>query len=630
MRLPLLRRPKGEQRPDGRPKRPLLIQRDIRDFIAPDGFDLRDLRSLRAGDRFVRTLAVTGLPRFLSPDWLLPFLEHEGDLDLSIHIFPYDDREAIKKLTTMIAKVKAAAELQGGNLSMAAELQAAEQDLWQLRERVMRNISRIAHTLVAVNLYSRSPQDLEDKAASLGADLAARRVHTRVPEGMTGEAYRTVAPLGRAELAHERYWHTLDTGALSMCFPFVMADILHPGGVPLGINLHTGLLVFVDAFHVRPDGRPALPNKNMIIYASSGSGKTAFARMYAGRAAAVGERWVILDPEGVYSSMAEVLGGVYFRVGDPRYRFNPCEVEPDEDAEGGMRVDLRSKRQDLLQLYGAMLGGLDPAEEAILDEAAAEEYAARGITEDPDSLWMREPREEGGRYLHGRRKKPMPRLSDIQKRVEAKKDRLSPASRAKLLEGMRLYLEGGPLDFFDCESNLDLSAEENRIIVFDLSLLEENRARPLGMHVVLSWVWEKFVKRRPEWKKRVVVDEAQMFADHPDTMKFLDTMARRCRKRNAGLTVISQDYHKLHANQTTRSIHSNTCMYLFLKQAPVDVAALAEAFRLSQGEQDFLLKAEPGRGILRIDLGRHVERVALQAVPLPAEQAWVFQEARRS
>lgn len=578
------------------------------------------------GEYLVQSVFLTGFPQRINVGWLDPFLSHEGDLDLSVHVLPLSNREAIKALTEARARLQAEMRLQGGSIALVDELRVADADLDALRERIRDGHSRLCHVACGANLYARSREELEDRAAGLASDLASRSLHNRVPEGRNDEAFLTVAPIGLPALGDVRYWHTFDTVALSTCFPFVAADIYHPGGVPLGVNLSTGLLVFLNAFHVRSDGRPGLPNKNMIVYASSGSGKTTFARVYAGRAAALGERWVILDPEGVYRMLVERLGGIYFRVGDPKFRFNPGEVEVDEDPDDGTPViDLRGKRQDLLQLIGAMLGGLSAAEEYILDEAIAEEYAARGITEDPESIWVREGGvDEQGMIRHGRRKKPMPRLSDFHRRLISKCDRLPEGSQ--LVEGLRLYLEGGALDFFDYESNLDLSDPEARIIVFDLSRLEEGRARPLGMHVVLSWVWEKFVKKNPEHKKRVVVDEAQMFADHQDSMKFLETMARRCRKRNAGLMVISQDYHKFHQNLTTRAIHQNTCLYLFLKQTAADIGPLAETFRLSQGEQDFLLSAETGRGILRIDHGGHQEMAALEIIPLEVERGWVFQE----
>ena len=36
---------------------------------------------------------------------------------------------------------------------------------------------------------------------------------------------------------------------------------------------------------------------------------------------------------------------------------------------------------------------------------------------------------------------------------------------------------------------------------FDVSKLEENVLRPIGMYIALSWTWEKFVKKNPLIKK---------------------------------------------------------------------------------------------------------------------------------
>ncbi len=54
---------------------------------------------------------------------------------------------------------------------------------------------------------------------------------------------------------------------------------------------------------------------------------------------------------------------------------------------------------------------------------------------------------------------------------------------------------------------------------------------------------------------------------------------------------------------------------VLLGQAPQAVAALADAFRLSQGERAFLVGARKGEGILAAG----TERVVFQAIASPAE-----------
>ena len=85
------------------------------------------------------------------------------------------------------------------------------------------------------------------------------------------------------------------------------------------------------------------------------------------------------------------------------------------------------------------------------------------------------------------------------------------------------------MGLFDGESEINL--KDARLINFDISGLEERFLRPFAMHVILSWVWEEFVKGDKDSQKIVVVDEAWLSLKYKDSTDFLENMARRARKR---------------------------------------------------------------------------------------------------
>ena len=65
--------------------------------------------------------------------------------------------------------------------------------------------------------------------------------------------------------------------------------------------------------------------------------------------------------------------------------------------------------------------------------------------------------------------------------------------------------------------------EGTTFINLDISQLEERFARPLAQQILLSWIWEKFVKKNSEdkskaGKKRVLVDEAWMLLPFPEAV----------------------------------------------------------------------------------------------------------------
>ncbi|NEU34862.1 hypothetical protein GN156_29835, partial [bacterium LRH843] len=80
-----------------------------------------------------------------------------------------------------------------------------------------------------------------------------------------------------------------------------------------------------------------------------------------------------------------------------------------------------------------------------------------------------------------------------------------------------------------------------RLVNFNISSMEEGFLRPIAYHVILNYLWEHFVKNldNATKKKFVYADEAWTLLSSEQTVDFLEKMARRSRKRNAGLRLAS-------------------------------------------------------------------------------------------
>ena len=144
------------------------------------------------------------------------------------------------------------------------------------------------------------------------------------------------------------------------------------------------------------------------------------------------------------------------------------------------------------------------------------------------------------------------------------------------------------------------------IIDFDVSALEEGVLRPIGMYVALTWSWEKFLKRDPSVKKRIVVDEAWMLvnknmAGSEFTAQFLENCARRIRKRNGGLLVASQNFTEFAESPQGKAVLTNAVVNIFLKQNSTDIEDVKETFKLSEGEKNFLMTAKRGEMLIRMN-----------------------------
>ena len=175
-----------------------------------------------------------------------------------------------------------------------------------------------------------------------------------------------------------------------------------------------------------------------------------------------------------------------------------------------------------------------------------------------------------------------------------------------LIKVMKQYIReyDGQMAYFDGQSTFDL-LEESPFINLDISQLEERFARPLAQQILLSWIWEKYVKKNSEdrkkaRKKRVLVDEAWMLLPYPEAVDFLNTMARRARKRNVSLAIISQRFQDFYEKAEVQAVLTSSDTKLFLAQDKAEIEYLKEVFKLSEGEAGFLVTCQRGQGLLKV------------------------------
>lgn len=216
-----------------------------------------------------------------------------------------------------------------------------------------------------------------------------------------------------------------------------------------------------------------------------------------------------------------------------------------------------------------MLGELTPEEDALMDRAIRETYASRDITADIKT-----------------QKNPAPTMQDL---YNVLKNMTGADSLAQRLDK---YVTGTFAGIFNKPTNFNL---ENGLVVFNIRDLEEE-LRPIGMYIVLNYIWNKI---RFERKKRMlVIDEAWILMQYEDSAKFLYSIAKRARKYWLGLTTITQDVEDFLSTNYGKAVVSNSSLQLLLRQSPASIEVVKEAFNLTDGEKFLLLEANVGEGLL--------------------------------
>lgn len=576
--------------------------RDLRDIIAPDAVMVAP-DYLRVGNRYIRVFFVDQMPAAV---WVgfLDEIYALGDVEIAVHLYPGNDQDVINELSSKIVALEAKMMLdeKHGDSRTYSLTKRTWEDAWHLREEIQTNQNRMFFVSVVFSIAAPSLEMLERKTKVVEERLAGRGIHARQAFYKQDEGFRSVLPLAENWLLGT--YRNLDLYAATALFPFATADLAHEGGVVLGSNMITGAPVVYNPFI----GAPFLINPHIGIFATTGAGKTFMVKLMIARAAILGRRAVFIDPEGEYGRLTKELGGLEIRFSPDAPAFlNPLELEVDEGAGGDEKqVNIKDKVDDVKSLVVEMVEGLGgkvkPQDLVLLEEALFKEYQTRGFTSDPRSLYEGYSNVTDGIYMVGERKKRMPTLSDLHRRLET----MGATELAMLL---RPYLRTGAMGIFDGESTVDLGGAP--LVSFNILGLEEKFLRPLAMHVTMSWVWEKFVKKNAGKFKSVVVDEAWMFAKYHQTMEFLETMARRARKRQTSLMVATQNFIEFASKPQGQAVLTNLDTIVLMGQNPNEIDAVTSTFKLSPSQREFLLRLRRGQALMRV--GQQMVAVEIRA-----------------
>ena len=614
----------------------LLRKKTIKELIAPSGIDASNIDHLEIISnvkRYARSFFVSALPRMCTFPELFRDMYMFGDINTSVYITPIAESRSQNELNRTINELETERIVAAdrGNINRESNLAQKRFEAEDLRDEIAAGFNKLYEASIVSTLFAYSLEDLEKFTKLLSTEMSKSLVGIKSAWAIQEEAFQSNLPLGQDKI---KKIHTFDRRSMGTVFPFTTSEVGHASGIPLGFNKQTGVPILFDNFH------SSLTNYNMVIFAKSGAGKSVTMKTLISRSAVLmGIQSLALDAEGEYSIVAESLGGTNVVI-SPNSKtvinvfYIETEVVKDEIIGRDKTVlNVENKVEDVTQALLTMARGstrsqdINEVTKQIIAESVAEEYAAYGITSDPASIY--ETRNANNGDLLGRMKKPMPTIGSWYKRLQRNAEtNENPDYRfhySYLLKVMKQYIReyDGQMAYFDGQSTFDL-LDGTLFINLDISQLEERFARPLAQQILLSWIWEKYVKKNSEdrkkaTKKRVLVDEAWMLLPYPEAVDFLNTMARRARKRNVSLAIISQRFQDFYEKPEVQAVLTSSDTKLLLAQDKSEIQYLKEVFKLSEGEAGFLVTCNKGEGLLKVG----PETAILQITPTAKEFEFV-------
>lgn len=530
----------------------------ILDLIAPAAMEV-DPAYLRLGDRYVRTIFVLGYPRYLTLGWFSPVINMDVPLDIAMYFYPLNIKDVLDQMQNKVGILQA-------QLSEDAETGAprdpvrevAYRDLEKLRDDITQGKERFFQFALYVTIYADDVESLDKITSDVEQVFATKLIVTKPVFYQAEQGFNSTVPLGNDELL---ITFNMNSSPIAASFPFISADLSSDEGILYGINRHNNSLIIFDRF--------SMPNANMVVFATSGAGKSYAVKLEILRSMMMGTDVIVIDPEMEYKNLSDAVGGTYVNVSlSSRSKINPFDL-PRPTGESTTTEDiLRSSVITLKGLLRLMLGDLTHEEDALLDRALLETYAKKDITATSD-LNDIEP----------------PTMLDLEEVLDGM------VGADSLKQRLSKYTTGTFSGLFTSLTNVNMA---NQLVVFSVRDLEDE-LRPIGIYTIVNYIWNVV---RSERKKRIlVIDEAWWLMQREDSAKFIFALVKRCRKYYLGITTISQDVNDFLTSTYGKAIVTNSAMQLLLKQSTAAIENIKQTFMLTEGEKYLLLEAAVGEGI---------------------------------
>lgn len=549
-----------------------------KDVIGPSEFVFKGDYGM-IGDTYFRALFLRQMPTFLTDKVLDNLTNTECNMITSLHYQPVDGEKSQKmirnKMTninaSMVDKQKKATKAGFSPDLISPELKKAQEETDQLLDDINSKNQKIFFVTLVIVHFADSKEQLDSDTKAIQTIGKTMVLDIKTLKSQQENGLNTALPLAYNQLAIKR---TLTTESASIFMPFVNQELQdRKGGMYYGNNAVSHNLIMMN--------RRNCKNGNGFIFGTPGSGKSMSAKQEMMTVLLSSpDTVVVIDPEGEYYPMAEMLGeetGEVIRIAaGSDVHINPFDIDMDADSKDDPMAIKSDFIVSLCETAVADRFGLDPTQRSIIDRCVRKVYEPYLASRDPET----------GEYD----KEKLPTFKDFYFYLRQQ----SGYYAMQLADMLEIYVTGS-LDLFAYRTNVEY---HKRFVVFDIKDVGATM-KSMALLVVLDNIWNRIVAGRKEGRYTwFFIDEIYLLFKTQSSAEFLRNLYKRARKYYGLPTGITQNVSDLLEDDTARTMISN-CEYIqMLNQAPLDRGQLAELLNISDSQLEFVTNSDPGQGLI--------------------------------
>lgn len=557
-------------------------RRSEKTLCCPDYFEFKKDYFLY-NDKYARCVYFKRFSQSITDTIFKEIVEMNQTLIISENVEFVDPTEALtllqRKITDMkqeeLIKVRKTAEVSKGafvdpieGTQLAIDKAQAQEFLDDLQERNQKMTLCQFIVLITADNY----EELNKNTEALEIILRKHQIESINAPYRQEQALSSVLPIGNScsydKERNIQVRRTLSSESTAAFMPFNSKELLHEGGLYYGQNRMSKNIIMFD--------RKKLKNPNGFIFGVPGGGKSFLAKLeMLFSILSTDDEILIIDPEGEYTALAELLGGEVIYISEnSKTHINPMDLTENPDKDDNEYNPIKAKLDFMLSFFSTILGNQDisPVQKTIIDNVMHKTY----------------------------KNYEKPTLKDYYKELEEYEKETSDETKSAvtyLRQTLHLYVHGS-MNVFSNHSNVNI---HKRIVVYNIKQLGKN-LQTLGMMIVLENVWDRVAHNRSKGiGTRIYIDEMYLLFKSEQSANFFYELYKRARKWGGIPTGITQNVEDLLRSELARTMLSNTQFVVMLSQNATDREQLARLLNIPSETMGYVTNASPGCGLIYAD-----------------------------
>ena len=559
----------------------------VTELVAPDTINFKSYKYVILDGVYHAYLYIpSGRYRSMVPAGWLSLLINAGEgIDIDLFFFCQDKNKSMERIGRRIrlnrSKIKDTFDSNSDFDSLSESIQAG-----YYLKRGLSGSEEFYYMSTLITVTGHSAREVEWRSKEMMKLLNSQDIG--ICKCLFGEEQGFLSSLPLLCLdkkIYERSKRNVLTSGAAACYPFTAYEMSDKDGILMGVNKANSSLVLVDIFNTS-----VYKNANMVIFGTSGSGKTFTMQLMALRMRRKNIQVFIIAPDKghEFARACNNIGGTFIQISPASSNcINVMEIRQSDKATSELldgyvseRSELAVKIQSLHIFFSLLVPDMTHEEKQLLDEAMVICYQEKGITHDNQSLF--DPMCPGC-Y------REMPILGDLQEVLLRKEE-------CKRLANILNRLVNGSAASFNQQTNVDLN---NKYVVLDISELSGDLL--IGMFVALDYVWSRTKEDRTR-EKAIFIDEAwKLLSSNELAADYIQEIYKTIRAYGGAAISASQDlvdYYNLNGGKIGRGILSNAKTKIILNLEVAEAELIQKELDLSEAETNSIIHFERGCGLI--------------------------------